>query len=90
MTGGLVITRQQPSTASGVTFLTLEDETGVVNVIVRQGVGRQYRPTLYGGRLVGVTGRVQRQEAVVHVVAESLEDASGWLGRLDVSARDFH
>ncbi len=90
VTGGLVITRQQPSTASGVTFLTLEDETGVINVIVRQGVGRQYRPTLYGGRLVGVAGRVQRQESVVHVVAETLEDASGWLGRLDVSSRDFH
>ena len=90
VTGGLVITRQQPSTASGVTFLTLEDETGVINVIVRQGVGQRHRPTLYGGRLVGVTGRVQRQERVVHVVAESLEDASGWLGRLDVSSRDFH
>jgi error-prone DNA polymerase len=73
-----------------VTFLTLEDETGVINVIVRQGVGQRHRPTLYGGRLVGVTGRVQRQERVVHVVAESLEDASGWLGRLDVSSRDFH
>ena len=88
-TGGLVITRQQPSTASGVTFLTLEDETGSINVLVRQRTGRRFRAVLYGGRLVGVAGRLQCQQTVVHVIAERLEDASAWLGRLDVDSRDF-
>jgi error-prone DNA polymerase len=89
VTGGLVVTRQQPATASGVTFLTLEDDTGALNVIVRPPVVRWYRPAVYTGRLLAVTGCIQRQEAVIHVVAHRLDDYSAWLGRLDVPSRDF-
>jgi len=88
-TGGLVITRQQPSTATGVTFVTLEDETGVVNVIVWRDVREAHRATLYGARLMGVVGRVQREGEVIHVVAQRLFDETDRLGRLDTRSRDF-
>lgn len=90
VTGGLVITRQQPSTATGVTFLTLEDETGVVNVIVRRDVRERQREALYTASLLGVHGRIQRADEVVHVVAERLDDESAALGTLPVPSRDFH
>ena len=90
VTGGLVITRQQPSTATGVTFLTLEDETGVVNVIVRRELRAARREALYGAALLGVRGRVQREGEVVHVIAERLDDESDALGELRIPSRDFH
>ena len=90
ITGGLVITRQQPSTATGITFLTLEDETGVVNVVVRRDVRAHQREVLYGALLLGVSGRVQREGEVVHVIAERLDDESALLGDLAISSRDFH
>ncbi|MEJ2346382.1 MAG: error-prone DNA polymerase [Gammaproteobacteria bacterium] len=86
---GLVITRQRPASAAGVTFLTLEDETGVVNIIVWQHVAEQQRRELLNARLLGVTGQVQREGEVVHVVAQQLEDHSRLLGRLMVPSRDF-
>jgi len=89
LTGGLVITRQQPSSATGVTFVTLEDETGVVNVVVWRGVRERQRATLYGAALMGVAGRVQREGEVVHVVARRLFDETAWLGRLSPPSRDF-
>jgi error-prone DNA polymerase len=89
LTGGLVITRQQPSTATGVTFVTLEDETGVVNVVVWRDVRERHRATLYGARLMGVAGEVQREGEVIHVVARRLFDETAWLGRLDTRSRDF-
>jgi len=89
LTGGLVITRQQPSSATGVTFVTLEDETGAINVIVWRGVRERHRSALYGARLMGVAGKVQREGEVIHVVARRLFDESGWLGRLDTRSRDF-
>ena len=79
---GLVITRQRPGTASGVVFLTLEDETGTANIVVWQTVYAQCRAAVIGGRLVRVQGRIQRQGQVTHVVAERIEDASALLGRL--------
>ena len=90
VTGGLVITRQQPSTATGITFVTLEDETGVVNLVVRRDVRERQREALYGAHLLGVRGRVQREGEVVHVVAEQLYDETPALGRLQVRSRDFH
>jgi error-prone DNA polymerase len=88
-TGGIVITRQRPGTASGVTFVTLEDETGYVNLIVWRRVADRQRRVLLGARLLGVSGVLQREGRVQHVIVERLEDRSDWLGALDARARDF-
>lgn len=79
---GLVILRQRPGTAKGVIFLTLEDETGVVNVVVWRALYERFRRAVIAGRLLRVTGRVQRQSGVVHVLAEEIEDISPMLDRL--------
>lgn len=79
---GLVITRQRPGTASGVIFLTLEDETGVCNVVVWPKVYEQFRRAVMGGRLVRVTGYLQREGQVVHVIAQRIEDMSHRLSDL--------
>jgi error-prone DNA polymerase len=73
---GLAIVRQQPATASGVIFMTLEDETGIANIVVWRKVFERFRPVVMGARLVEVTGRVQREGAVIHVVADRLADLS--------------
>ena len=79
---GLVILRQRPGTAKGVIFLTLEDETGVVNVVVWRALYERTRRAVIAGRLLRVTGRIQRQSGVVHVIAEQIEDLSSLLDRL--------
>lgn len=76
---GLVILRQRPGTAKGVIFLTLEDETGVVNVIVWRKIYERFRRAVIAGRLLRVTGRVQRAHCVTHVLAEEIEDISHML-----------
>jgi error-prone DNA polymerase len=86
---GLVITRQRPGTAGGVTFVTLEDESGHVNLIVWRTVAARQRRALLGARLLGVHGRLQREGEVLHVIAERLEDLSGLLGNLVAPARNF-
>lgn len=79
---GLVILRQRPGTAKGVIFLTLEDETGVVNVIVWRKLYEQYRRAVIAGRMLRVTGRLQREGGVTHVIAEVVEDISAMLDSL--------
>ena len=79
---GLVILRQRPGTAKGVIFLTLEDETGIVNVIVWASIYERFRRAVIAGRMLRVTGRVQRSHGVTHVVAELVEDISAMLDRL--------
>ncbi|MFX0546089.1 OB-fold nucleic acid binding domain-containing protein [Roseovarius sp. S1116L3] len=79
---GLVILRQRPGTAKGVIFLTLEDETGVVNVIVWRKMYEAFRRAVIAGRLLRVTGRVQRAHGVAHVLAEKIEDISDMLDSL--------
>ncbi|MBN9887404.1 error-prone DNA polymerase [Salipiger abyssi] len=79
---GLVITRQRPGTASGVIFLTLEDETGVSNVVVWPKVYARYRRVVMGGRLLRVRGHLQREGIVVHLIAERIEDMSARLSDL--------
>ncbi|MCB1344604.1 MAG: error-prone DNA polymerase, partial [Rhodobacteraceae bacterium] len=79
---GLVITRQRPGTASGVVFLTLEDETGVSNVVVWPRVYDRFRRSVMGGRLLRVTGRLEREGIVVHLIAEGIEDLSHRLSEL--------
>jgi error-prone DNA polymerase len=88
-TGGIVINRQHPASARGVIFVTLEDETGQVNLVVWQQVALRQRRALLGARLLGVIGEVQREGEVIHVVARRLYDHSGLLGRLPVTSRDF-
>ena len=83
---GLVITRQRPGTASGVIFLTLEDETGVSNIVVWPKVYETFRKAVIAGRLLRVTGRIQRDGQVVHVIAEYIEDMSQLLSTLARSA----
>ena len=79
---GIVICRQRPGTAKGVIFLTLEDETGIANVVVWARTFERFRRAVIAGRCLKVTGRVQRDGDVVHVVAETIEDISP---RLDES-----
>jgi error-prone DNA polymerase len=87
---GIVICRQQPGTASGVVFMTLEDETGFVNLVVWQQVFAQYAHVIKTTSLIGVTGKLQVQEGIVHLIAEHV-----WVPKLsrpvvDVESRDFH
>ncbi|MCX7644726.1 MAG: OB-fold nucleic acid binding domain-containing protein [Rhodobacteraceae bacterium] len=79
---GLVLVRQRPGTAKGVIFVTLEDETGVANVVVWPKVFERCRRAVIAGRLLRVTGRLQREAGVVHVVAEQIEDLSAMLDEL--------
>jgi error-prone DNA polymerase len=86
---GLVTCRQRPGTASGVIFLTLEDETGLANVIVHPGLVERQRHEVLNAGLLGVLGVLQREGEVVHLLAKRLVDHSEWLGRLRVGSRDF-
>lgn len=79
---GLVILRQRPGTAKGVIFVTLEDETGVVNVIVWRKIYDRFRRAVISGRMLRVTGRLQRAHSVTHVIAEQVDDISELLDRL--------
>ena len=81
-TAGLVLVRQRPGSAKGVIFMTLEDETGVVNVVVWPNVLERYRRAVLGARLAMVRGRVQRAGEIVHLVASHLEDLTHWLDLL--------
>jgi error-prone DNA polymerase len=87
---GIVTGRQRPDTASGAVFVTLEDETGCVNVIVWRDLTERQRLELLGAQLMGVEGVLEREGEVVHLVAKRLSDHSALLGRLSTPSRDFH
>jgi error-prone DNA polymerase len=87
---GIVTCRQRPATASGVIFVTLEDETGYVNMIVWNDLADRQRRELLASRLLAVQGEVQREGRVVHVLAKRLEDLTPMLGRLATTSHDFH
>ncbi len=91
---GLVTCRQRPGTASGVIFVTLEDETGTANIVVFNDLAQRQRRELLGSRLLGVAGQLQvegvGEHAVVHLVAKRLFDHSELLGDLLATSRDFH
>jgi error-prone DNA polymerase len=87
---GIVTMRQRPPTAKGTVFIALEDETGVVNVIVWPALAEQQRRELLSSSLLGVYGIWQRSGQVCHLVAKRLIDLSPWLGRLQTGSRDFH
>ncbi|HSG75262.1 MAG TPA: error-prone DNA polymerase [Burkholderiales bacterium] len=86
---GLVTCRQRPDTASGVIFVTLEDETGCVNVVVWRDLIERQRRALLGARLLAVEGRIERDGEVVHLIAGRLSDRSALLGQLLAPSRDF-
>ncbi|HEY8521200.1 MAG TPA: error-prone DNA polymerase [Gammaproteobacteria bacterium] len=86
---GIVITRQHPSSAAGVVFVTLEDETGYLNLVVWARVAARDRQALLGASLLGVEGHVQKEGEVLHVVARRLFDLSELLGGLVTTSRDF-
>jgi len=86
---GLVITKQRPGTASGVTFVTLEDESGCTNLIVWKKTADEQRSVLLNARLMGVEGELQIEGKVIHVIARKLIDHSALLGELLVRSRNF-
>jgi error-prone DNA polymerase len=79
---GAVLVRQRPGTAKGVVFMTIEDETGIANIVIWQKVFERFRKEVMGARLVLIEGRIQRAEGVTHLVAERFEDRTGELSRL--------
>ncbi len=87
---GLVLVRQRPGTAKGITFMTIEDETGTANLIVRPQVWERYRRV---GRLASAiiaSGLLQRQDGVIHLIVDRLEDVTSRLPDLGHVSRDFH
>uniref|UniRef100_UPI0026EF3CF7 OB-fold nucleic acid binding domain-containing protein n=1 Tax=Salinicola salarius TaxID=430457 RepID=UPI0026EF3CF7 len=87
---GLVVGRQRPGSAKGVTFLTLEDEFGMVNVVVWPHLAVRYRRVLLESRLLRVVGKLESQAGVRHVIARRLVDLTGLLEGLSTRSRDFH
>jgi error-prone DNA polymerase len=86
MTAGLVLVRQRPGSAKGVMFLTLEDETGIVNAVVWPSLFERQRRILMGANMMAINGKIQREGEVVHLVAQRLFDLSSNLA--GISARD--
>ncbi|QWK81513.1 error-prone DNA polymerase [Ochrobactrum sp. BTU1] len=76
---GLVLVRQRPGSAKGVMFITIEDETGVANLVVWTKVFEKYRSAVLGGGMIGIKGRVQREGDVIHIVAHHITDLSSEL-----------
>ncbi|MCH8957982.1 MAG: hypothetical protein IH835_00785 [Proteobacteria bacterium] len=87
---GVVLIRQRPGSASGVVFVTLEDESDCSNVIIWPKLVERQRREVLEARLLGVRGRVQREGEVLHLIATRLEDHSELLGSLLTRSRDFH
>ncbi len=89
MTGGLVLVRQRPGSAKGVMFLTLEDETGIVNAVVWPTLFERQRRVLLSASMMAINGKIQREGDVVHLVAQRLFDLSNDLGRLGEQDEKF-
>jgi error-prone DNA polymerase len=87
---GIVTHRQRPETASGVVFATLEDETGTANLIIWPKVMERQLEAVLGASLMLVEGELQSEQGVIHVIAQTIRDCSGWLGGLRAPSRDFH
>jgi error-prone DNA polymerase len=87
---GLVLVRQRPSTAKGITFVTLEDETGTTNLIVKMDVWERFHHAARTASALLATGRLQKQKEVIHVLVGRLENLSHKLGEVRSQSRDFH
>ncbi|HWA00191.1 MAG TPA: error-prone DNA polymerase [Caulobacterales bacterium] len=86
---GLVLVRQRPGTASGVIFMTIEDETGIANVVVWPKMFERFRPEVLGARLCAVDGPVQSESGVIHVIAERILDWTPMLSELSAAGPDI-
>ena len=86
---GLVVGRQRPATAKGTTFVTLEDETGSANLIIWQDVWERYRLAAQTAGIMIAWGRLQRQNEVIHIIVDRIEDVSEKLA-IQPQSRDFH
>ncbi|WPE24282.1 error-prone DNA polymerase [Shinella zoogloeoides] len=89
MTGGLVLVRQRPGSAKGVMFLTIEDETGIVNAVVWPTLFERQRRVLLSASMMAINGKIQREGELVHLVAQRLFDLSEDLGRLGERDEQF-
>jgi error-prone DNA polymerase len=89
-TAGLVITRQRPGSAANVTFVTLEDETGFINLVIWENVADKYRQALLNATVLGASGYTQKQDDVLHVIVQRLYDRSTLLRAFASGSRDFH
>ena len=87
---GMVTMRQRPQTASGITFVTIEDEHGMVNVVVWRKIAERQRRVLLESQLLAIDGQWEVQDGVCHLIAHHLRDLTHWLGSLDARSRDFH
>ncbi len=81
--------RQAPATANNTTFVTLEDETGVINLIVWSSVSQKYRNPFLPAHLLEVRGKFQNEKGVMHVIVEDMVDRTRWLGALRTAVRNF-
>ena len=88
-TAGIVLVRQMPGSAKGVLFVTMEDETGVANLVIWPKLYERQRRVVLGARLLGVRGRIQREGAVVHLIANRLIDLSAELARIGQEGEGF-
>jgi error-prone DNA polymerase len=86
---GLVLVRQRPGTAKGVIFMTLEDEAGVANIIVWPKAFERLRAIVIGARFVAVTGKMQNEAGVIHIIADRMEDWTPSLGQLSAEGREI-
>jgi error-prone DNA polymerase len=87
---GLVVLRQRPSTAKGITFVTLEDETGCANLVVRQQTWERYYQVARRSPAWLAYGQLERRNSIIHVLVRRLDDLSQQLNQLRVRSRDFH
>ena len=86
---GMVRLRQRPETASGVTFLTLEDEDGMVNAVVWQQIAEQQRRVLHGSQFIAIDARLERVDGVQHLIVKRMEDYGGLLQDIRTPSRDY-
>jgi error-prone DNA polymerase len=86
---GIVLVRQKPGSAKGIMFITLEDETGIANIVVWPSVFEAHRALVLSARMLAVRGRVQREGEVIHVIADAIEDLSSLLAGLGSRTDDF-
>ena len=87
---GVVTGKQSPGTAAGVTFFTLEDDTGNINVVVWQATARAQKQAYLTSKILEVTGILEKEGEVIHVIAGRLSDKTHLMNKLDARSRDFH
>jgi error-prone DNA polymerase len=86
---GLILLRQRPGTAKGITFVTMEDETGSINLVIRPSTWETHYMVCKRSNAWLVHGLLENRQGVIHVVAATIEDLSEILGPMDIRSRDF-